>query len=62
MSEAAMKTTTIKLPVPLLEQIQEIAKIEDRSVGAQMRVFLADAVTRNDTDEQPETSTVTADA
>ena len=39
-----MKVTTVQVTEETLEAIKEIAKSEDRSVSAQIRVFLADAV------------------
>ena len=46
-----MKTTTIQLPKQLLQKIQKIASSEGRSVASQVRIFLADAVTRMNTEE-----------
>lgn len=51
MSASAMKTTTIQLPKQLLQKIQKIASSEGRSVASQVRIFLADAVTRMNTEE-----------
>lgn len=44
-----MKTTTIQLPRTVLKNLQEIAMAEGRSVASQVRIFLADAVTRKNT-------------
>lgn len=46
-----MQTTSIVLPEPLLAQLREIAKAEGRSVSSQVRIFLADAVTRKNTED-----------
>lgn len=46
-----MKTTSVQLPKPLLREIQKIAKIENRSLAGQIRVFLAESVTRVVTDD-----------
>lgn len=50
MSASAMKTTTIQLPEELLKELQEIARLEGRSVASQVRLFLAEAVTRKNTE------------
>jgi len=44
-----MKTTTVQLPKGLLKSLQEIARSEGRSVASQVRVFLAESVTRKNT-------------
>jgi predicted transcriptional regulator len=49
MSASPMKTTTVQLPKKLLKELQEIARAEGRSVASQVRIFLADAVTRKNT-------------
>jgi len=41
-----MKTTTVQLPKALLKTIQETARREGRSVASQIRMMLADAITR----------------
>lgn len=51
MSASTMKTTTVQLPKKLLKELQEIARKEGRSVASQVRVFLADAVTRMNTEQ-----------
>jgi hypothetical protein len=51
MSASPMKTTTIQLPRKLLKELQEIAKEEGRSLASQVRIFLAEAVTRKNTAE-----------
>ena len=45
-----MKTTTIQLPRELLKKLQSIAIMEGRSVASQVRIFLAEAVTRKITE------------
>lgn len=54
MSASAMKTTSIQLPKKLLKELQEISRREGRSVASQVRIFLAEAVTRNNTVTQGE--------
>lgn len=54
MRKNAMKTTTVQLPAALLKTLREIAQKEGRSVASQVRIFLADSVTRFDTDKQLE--------
>lgn len=49
MSASPMKTTTIQLPKRLLKELQGIARLEGRSVASQVRIFLADSVTRLNT-------------
>jgi metal-responsive CopG/Arc/MetJ family transcriptional regulator len=49
-----MKTTTVQLPKKLLKELQEIAKAEGRSLASQVRIFLADSVTRKNTNQQQE--------
>ena len=46
MTENEMKTTTVQLPRELLKELKKVAKLEGRSVGSQVRIFLADALTR----------------
>lgn len=46
-----MKTTTVQLPKPLLKTLQKIALAEGRSVASQVRIFLAEAVTRKNTED-----------
>jgi hypothetical protein len=41
--------TSVSLPNSLYKQLKEIALTEGRSVSAQVRVFLAQAVTRKNT-------------
>lgn len=50
-TKTEMKVTTIQLPDETFEALKEIAKQEDRSISAQIRVFLTDAVTRLNTVE-----------
>ena len=38
--------TNIRLPADLYDQIREVARIEDRSINAQITRFLRDALTR----------------
>lgn len=45
-----LKTTTIQLPKPLLDALKKIALTEGRSVASQVRIFLADSVTRQNTE------------
>jgi predicted transcriptional regulator len=45
-------TITAQLPDELVEQLRTIAKIEGRSLSSQIRLFLADAVTRQNTATQ----------
>lgn len=45
-----MKTTSVQLPKKLLKDLKEIAKAEGRSVASQVRIFLDEAVTRNNTE------------
>jgi metal-responsive CopG/Arc/MetJ family transcriptional regulator len=54
MSASTMKTTTVQLPKKLLKELQEIAKAEGRSLASQVRIFLADSVTRKNTNKQQE--------
>ena len=49
MSASPMKTTTVQLPKKLLKELQEIAKAEGRSLASQVRIFLAESVTRKNT-------------
>jgi hypothetical protein len=51
-----MKSTSIQLPIPLLETLQSIAKAEGRSLASQIRIFLADAVTRKNTVKRKRTA------
>lgn len=51
MSASTLKTTTIQLPKDLLKKLREIAAAEGRSVASQVRIFLAEAVTRKNTEE-----------
>jgi hypothetical protein len=53
MPKHALKTTTIQLPAPTLKALREIAKKEGRSTAAQVRIFLAAAVTRINTEVAP---------
>ena len=46
-----MKTTSVQLPKPLLKKLQQIAQAEGRSLASQVRIFLAESVTRNNTAE-----------
>jgi len=48
------KTTciTAQIPADILEQLRIIAKSEGRSLSSQIRLFLADAVTRHNTATQ----------
>lgn len=57
MRKTAMKTTTVQLPKDVLKSLREIAQKEGRSVASQVRIFLADAVTRNITAEFETTNT-----
>ena len=41
--------TSVSLPIDLAQTLKEIARTEGRSVSAQVRIFLADAVTRSTT-------------
>lgn len=50
MSASMMKTTSVQLPKKLLKDLKEIAKAEGRSVASQVRIFLDEAVTRNNTE------------
>jgi predicted transcriptional regulator len=54
MRKNAMKTTTIQLPQDTLKHLRQIAQKEGRSVASQVRIFLADSVTRINTEKQPE--------
>ena len=47
-----MKTTTVQLPKELLKRLQQIARAEGRSVASQVRIFLAESVTRINTEKQ----------
>jgi metal-responsive CopG/Arc/MetJ family transcriptional regulator len=47
MSASPMKTTTVQLPKKLLKELQEIARKEGRSLASQVRIFLAESVTRS---------------
>ena len=38
--------TNIRLPADLYDQIREVARIEDRSINAQITRFLRDALAR----------------
>lgn len=49
MTATAMKTTTVQLSESLLEQLKKIATAEGRSLASQVRIFLADSVTRKNT-------------
>ena len=49
--EEQMQTTSVVLPKPLLSELRVIAKAEGRSFASQVRIFLADAVTRKNTAE-----------
>ena len=42
--------TSVTLPETLLAEIREIAKTEGRSVSSQVRLFLGEAVTRQNTE------------
>lgn len=46
MNAPEMIGTSIQLPEPLLAELRKIAKEEGRSLAAQIRIFLGDAVTR----------------
>lgn len=50
MSASTMKTTSVQFPKKLLKELQEIARKEGRSMASQVRVFLAEAVTRKNTE------------
>jgi hypothetical protein len=56
MSTSQMKTTTVQLPKKLLKELQDIARNEGRSLASQVRIFLADAVTRKNTATEPATN------
>lgn len=45
-----MKTTTIQLPKKLLAELKSISQKEGRSVASQVRIFLAESVTRKNTE------------
>lgn len=49
MSNAEMIGTSVQLPSPLLADLRKIAQAEGRSLSAQVRIFLASAVTRTNT-------------
>ncbi|MBC8008865.1 MAG: hypothetical protein H7067_02055 [Burkholderiales bacterium] len=40
---------TAKIPEPLLNDLRQIAKAEGRSLSSQVRLFLAESVTRKNT-------------
>lgn len=42
-------TITAQLPEPLVNKLREIAKAEGRSLSSQIRLFLASAVTQQNT-------------
>lgn len=50
MTDKTMKTTTVQLPRELLKELQEIARIEGRSLASQVRIFLGESVTRKNTE------------
>ena len=52
MTDKTMKTTTVQLPRELLKELQEIARIEGRSLASQVRIFLGESVTRKNTDAE----------
>ena len=52
MNAATMKTTSIQLPQPLRDKLKKIAKSEGRSLASQVRIFLAESVTRTVTEKQ----------
>jgi predicted transcriptional regulator len=43
-SEDELEQTSIKLPPKMKEKLEEIARYEDRSASAQIRVFLAEKI------------------
>ena len=45
-------TITAQLPVPLVNELKSIAKAEGRSLASQIRIFLADAVTQQNTENE----------
>lgn len=45
-----MINTSVSLPEPLVKTLKEIAKREGRSLSSQVRLFLAESVTRKNTD------------
>lgn len=51
MRKTAMQTTTVQLPEGVLKDLRKIAKSEGRSLASQVRIFLAEAVTRRNTAE-----------
>jgi hypothetical protein len=52
MRKTAMKNTTVQLPSDTLKYLRLIAQKEGRSLAGQVRFFLAEAVTRNNTENQ----------
>ena len=60
MSANAMKTTTIQLPKRLLAELKSISQKEGRSVASQVRIFLAESVTRKNTEGAKTSSEATA--
>lgn len=45
-----MQNTSLQLPKKMITDLKKIAKAEGRSVSSQVRIFLADAVTRLNTE------------
>lgn len=45
-------TVTAQLPMTLVEELRLIAKREGRSLSSQVRLFLGEAVTRQNTDHK----------
>jgi predicted transcriptional regulator len=43
------QTVTVELPMDLNETLRQIAKVEGRSLSGQIRFFLAQSVTRENT-------------
>ena len=45
-------TVTAQLPAPLVDELRIIAKREGRSLSSQVRLFLGEAVTRQNTEQK----------
>jgi predicted transcriptional regulator len=43
-SEGKLEPTSLKLPPKMKKKLEEIARYEDRSASAQIRVFLAEKI------------------
>lgn len=56
MSTSDMVGTSIQLPPALLAELRTIARTEGRSLAAQVRIFLGDAVTRKNTAKRRKTA------